>query len=66
MGIKVRNKHNGRVASVGSELAKALVRMGKHEYATADMVPEPVVVIEEEVAPARPKRVYRRKDMRAE
>lgn len=56
MSIEIRNKVNGRVATVRDQLAKALVRIGKHEYAN-----EP-----DGQKTRKPTRAYRRRDMRVE
>jgi len=70
MGVQITKK-GGRTVAVPEKLARALVRSGRFAYTTRELTlepaPEPEPEREEETQPvSKPKRVYKRRDMKAE
>jgi len=55
MKIKIRNKKNGLVATVDDRLGRAMIAMGTHISAEVEACEK-----------VKPKRKYKRRDMRAE
>jgi hypothetical protein len=68
--IKIRPvRLKGREITVSARVADALVRLGRYEYSLPDLPPVVVPDPEPEVTPdpdPKPKRQYRRRDMKAE